>query len=595
MTITRHIQGWASPNSSDLELGESRDTSLFQEEGMSEVNRLPLCATSEDEVKFCNPAFDSMSEVFLTETIGEDTVPPTSQVSTVPRPRGRCCSNRPRANHTIIIILTTLLVLFVLIFSFTLGILISKHKVEDLALTGVSPNNNSNISSPDSRDFTESISTVCGGTLNDPEGSFNSPNYPYLYPPNSHCSWFLEAEPGHLVQLKIIVLDVEGYGSCLVDWLELSDGNITSRFCGSVAPTTFISHSHWLHVVFVSDGSVGATGFLATYRMIKPSQGSCSWDEFLCDERRCILLPALCDGLADCADRRDEENCNQTNKDCGGLLNSMQGSLQSPNHPGFYPGKIICRWLLSVQDGLIIKLQFHNFSLESDLRCRFDYVEIHDSAGLGTPSLMGRFCGSQVPPTLTSSGAQMTVLFVADEVTSGLGFSATYEAINITENECNPKELRCGSGECLSLQWACDGWLDCPDGRDELGCPETPDIKPEVPCQPVQVPMCQGLSYSQTAFPNLWVSLHEQQAASELLTGYKILQELPCFPVLRPFFCALLVPSCSAEGGVLQPCRSVCVNAEQHCLAQLHQLGLAWPFNCNLLPPHAQQPDCVIP
>lgn len=76
--------------------------------------------------------------------------------------------------------------------------------------------------------------------------------------------------------------------------------------------------------------------------------------------------------------------------DCGGSLHSLQGSLFSPNHPDLYPGKTVCRWLISVPDGLIIQIQFQNFSLESEKGCIFDYVEIHDSAGLGLASLMGR-------------------------------------------------------------------------------------------------------------------------------------------------------------------------------------------------------------
>uniref|UniRef100_A0A8C2JPP2 Uncharacterized protein n=1 Tax=Cyprinus carpio TaxID=7962 RepID=A0A8C2JPP2_CYPCA len=36
---------------------------------------------------------------------------------------------------------------------------------------------------------------------------------------------------------------------------------------------------------------------------------------------------------------------------------------------------------------------------------------------------------------------------------------------------CAPNRFRCGSGACIVDTWVCDGYADCPDGSDEVGCP----------------------------------------------------------------------------------------------------------------------------
>ncbi|XP_034610296.1 membrane frizzled-related protein isoform X2 [Trachemys scripta elegans] len=448
------------------------------------------------------------------------------------------------------------------------------------------------------------IISPCGGTLQGPEGSLSSPRYPAPYPPNTLCIWRIQVEDGLAIQLKIESLSLEGTRWCLFDRVELyeelgvasgSPWGGTSRFCGDVAPPTINTNSNRLRVTFVSDNSVGALGFTAHYRAILPSDKSCAWDEFFCDQGLCLRLGLVCDGFHDCTDKSDEANCSSRHKECGGSLTSLEGQFSTPSHPQPYPHQQLCLWQIAVPVGHVIDLQFHNFSLESQEDCTFDFVEVHDSAGTDAPSLLGRFCGSQLPPVLTSSRHVMTVLFMADEGVAEDGFFATYRARNATEKTCSSSEFSCSNGECQARESVCDGWHDCPDGSDEFNCTSVSPPSFESSCQQIQVEMCLGLSYNTTSFPNIWLTIPDQQGAATMLQDYKTLMELSCYQHLRLLICSLFVPKCTPDGGVLQPCRSVCLTAEQRCQQALSLLSILWPINCNVLPDSNDPVECFKP
>ncbi|XP_063167094.1 membrane frizzled-related protein [Candoia aspera] len=446
------------------------------------------------------------------------------------------------------------------------------------------------------------VTYPCGGRLGGPEGSFTSPNYPDPYPPNILCRWHIQVKVGMVIQLQVEALDVEASDLCFYDRLEIYEEPDTTslwdgstRYCGTVAPATINTNSNQMQVVFVSDDNIAPSGFTARYRAILPSEKNCSWDEFFCDQGLCLLPAFVCDGHQECQDKRDESNCSTKHTGCGGTLTSLEGQFFSPNYPKPYPHLQICLWHISVPAGHVIQLHFYNFSLESQEDCNFDFVEVYDSAAMGASSIMGRFCNSNPPPVLTSSQHVMTVLFVADEEIVDDGFVAVYRAHNVTERTCGPLEFVCRNGECVARELVCDSWRNCPDGSDEFNCTSISSTPVEASCEPIKVEMCQGLSYNSTSFPNIWLMIPHQQGAEELLQDYMMLRDLACYPHLRLLLCSLFVPKCIPEGGILQPCRSVCLGAEERCREPLTRLDVLWPLNCNILPDSTNPLQCFIP
>lgn len=118
----------------------------------------------------------------------------------------------------------------------------------------------------------------------------------------------------------------------------------------------------------------------------------------------------------------------------GGLFGTHRGKFSSPGYPSeTYPNKERCTWIIKVPQKYRVGLYFSDFDIEycsfRKENCTCDYVEISDGQLLIDKSL-AKFCGSETPPTVFSSGRYVRVDMVTDELNNGKGFLAHFYSVS---------------------------------------------------------------------------------------------------------------------------------------------------------------------
>ncbi|XP_076879304.1 neuropilin-2a isoform X2 [Brachyhypopomus gauderio] len=243
----------------------------------------------------------------------------------------------------------------------------------------------------------------CGGYLDARNaGYITSPGYPSEYPPHQNCVWVITApEPTQRIVLNFNPhFDLEKL-NCRYDFIEIRDGDSDSadllgKHCSNIAPPAIISSGPVLHIKFVSDYAHQGAGFSLRYEIHKTGS----------------------------------EHCFRN-------FTALTGVIESPDFPDKYPHNLDCSYIIFTPPQTEVTLTFRTFDLENDpllmaeSDCKYDWLEVWDGLPQVGP-LIGRYCGTKVPPEITSTTGLLALSFHTDMAVAKDGFSARY---NISHKE----------------------------------------------------------------------------------------------------------------------------------------------------------------
>lgn len=112
------------------------------------------------------------------------------------------------------------------------------------------------------------------------------------------------------------------------------------------------------------------------------------------------------------------------------MFDSPNGTITSPSFPEMYPSNKMCVWEIIALPQYRITLNFTHFDLEGNnmhqQQCEYDRIEVHSKLGEDKLNKIGTYCGTKLPPLITSEGNALRIVFTSDNSVQKSGFAAVF-------------------------------------------------------------------------------------------------------------------------------------------------------------------------
>ncbi|XP_036987664.2 mannan-binding lectin serine protease 1 isoform X4 [Artibeus jamaicensis] len=278
--------------------------------------------------------------------------------------------------------------------------------------------------------------------LNNMFGQIQSPGYPDSYPSDSRVTWNITVPEGFRIKLYFMHFNLESSYLCEYDYVKVeTEDQLLAIFCGSENTDTehtpgqevVLSPGSFMSITFQSDFSDEErfTGFEAHYVAVDVDECTEREDEELSCDHYChnYIGGYYCSCRFGYILHTDNRTCRVECSD--NLFTQRTGVITSPDFPNPYPKSSECLYVIGLEEGFMINLQFEDiFDIEDhpEVSCPYDYIKI--KAG---PKVLGPFCGEKAPEPINTQTHNIMILFRSDNSGENRGWKISYKA---TGKEC---------------------------------------------------------------------------------------------------------------------------------------------------------------
>jgi hypothetical protein len=129
-------------------------------------------------------------------------------------------------------------------------------------------------------------------------------------------------------------------------------------------------------------------------------------------------------------------NINSSSPCVNETLTTLNGTITDNSGSGNYLDNMDCQKLIQPAGAATVTLTFTQFNTESG----YDFVRVYNGSTTSA-QLLGQFSGTNLPPSITSTGSSMLVRFTTDGGVVAPGWSATYTGNINSSSPCINESL----------------------------------------------------------------------------------------------------------------------------------------------------------